>query len=118
MTTIESIRKKLDKVTLFLRLEQAGYNKMVRTGPDGPREAFRQLAFEVEPMIDTLNDVKLQLRETDIQSARVKTDLEYVINYLDRKITHFQEGPANVDDHVNEYIKHKRYLIDAIEDIE
>ena len=117
MTTIESIRKKLDKVTLFLRLEQAGYNKMARIGPDGTREACKQLAFEVEPMIDTLNDAKVQLREADIRWAPVKTDLEYVINYLDQKITHLQEGPANVDD-VNEYIKHKRYLIDAIEDIE
>ena len=118
MTTIESIREKLDKVTLFLFFEKAGYNKMVRIGPDGAREAFKRLAFEVEPMIDTLNDVKSQLREADIQWARVRTDLEYVINYLDRRIAHLQEGPANVDDHVNEYIKHKKYLIDAIEDIE
>ena len=118
MTTIESIQKKLDKVILFLFSRKAGYQRMVREGPDSAREAFKQLAFEVEPMIDTLNDVKLQLREDDFQSTRVRRDLEYVINYLDKKITHFQKGSASVDDHVNEYIKYKNYLIDAIEDIE
>ena len=119
MTTIESIREKLDKVGLFLFAERAGYNKMVKIGPYGAREAFKQLAFEVEPMIDTLNGVKAQLREEEIQSARVKVNLEYVINYLDQKITHLQESQTNVaDDYLNGYIKHKRYLIDAIEEID
>ena len=119
MTTIESIRKKLDKVGFFLFAVHAGHNKMAEKGPDGAREAFKQLAFEAEDMIDTLNDVKAHLREEDIQPARVKAGLEYVINYLDKRITRLQENQTNVvNDHLNEWIKHKKYLIDAIEEVD